>query len=176
MKKSYILDRIEQNKSNIKKLWKNIKLLIPNQKGKNSPTLDLPDCTSNKDIANEFNRTVCEIGSTLAALIEDVDVTKLPDLISSGNIFTFQEVTVNEIAKALTRINVTKATGLDGINARFLKLAAEYIAVPLAHIVNMSLKCSVVPLDWKIARVSPLYKDGSRNLVTNYRPCRCCQC
>ena len=35
---------------------------------------------------------------------------------------------------------------------------------------HRSLISGVIPLDWKIARISPLFKEGNRNQVTNYRP------
>ena len=67
-------------------------------------------------------------------------------------------------------INASKATGLDGINPRFLKLSHDLIAEPICRIINCSLTTGTIPIDWKIAKVSPLYKDGSRNEILNYRP------
>ena len=54
---------------------------------------------------------------------------------------------------------------------RILKELAATIAPTLAYIYNLSLQTSVVPVDFKIARVTPIYKrKGTRTNVNNYRP------
>ncbi len=66
-----------------------------------------------------------------------------------------------------------KSSGLDGINVinvRLLKLAAPIICKSLAYICNLSLCTSVFPSDWKQAKVTPIFKDGDRSDVSNYRP------
>ena len=63
-----------------------------------------------------------------------------------------------------------KATGLDGISARFLKDGASVIAPTVTFLVNLSLSTGIVPCDWKMARVVPLYKSGGHASMDNYRP------
>ena len=63
-----------------------------------------------------------------------------------------------------------KATGLDGISARFLKDGASVIAPTVTSLVNLSLSTDIVPCDWKMARVVPLYKSGGYASMDNYRP------
>jgi len=46
----------------------------------------------------------------------------------------------------------------------------ECIAVPLAHIVNFSFTNGTYPDQLKIAKVCPIFKDGSKNEFSNYRP------
>ena len=47
-----------------------------------------------------------------------------------------------------------KATGLDGISARFLKDGASVIAPTVTFLVNLSLSTGIVPCDWKMNRKS----------------------
>ena len=42
--------------------------------------------------------------------------------------------------------------------------------MPLARVVNLSLKEGVVSSEWKEANITPLFKKGSRNKSDNYRP------
>ena len=63
--------------------------------------------------------------------------------------------------------SASKATGLGGINTRFLKVSPGFIAEPITLIFNCLLKSSLIPADWKTAKVSPLHKEGSRNEVSN---------
>ena len=46
----------------------------------------------------------------------------------------------------------------------------DVIAEPLANIFNLSLRTAIFPDDWKLAKISPIYKDGTKNDCGNYRP------
>ena len=63
-----------------------------------------------------------------------------------------------------------KGAGLDGIPARSLKDAAPSISVPLTGIISISISSPVLSEEWKYARVVPLYKDGDKKCMDNYRP------
>ena len=63
-----------------------------------------------------------------------------------------------------------KSTGLDNIPSKFLRDGASILKDPIAFIINLSISTNSVPDDLKCARVSPLFKKGSRSLVGNYRP------
>jgi hypothetical protein len=58
--------------------------------------------------------------------------------------------------------NVNKPAGPDGVSPRLLKYIAYSISNPLTTFFSMSLSVKQVPLLWKIAHVSPIFK--------NYRP------
>ena len=72
------------------------------------------------------------------------------------------KVSQNFIFKQLKDLKVKKApaTSLDGISARFLKDGASVIAPTVTFLVNLSLSTGIVPCDWKMVRVVPLYKSG----------------
>ena len=59
---------------------------------------------------------------------------------------------------------------MDRIPARLLKAASDHIHVPFAFICNLSLRTGEFPSDWKLARVTPLFKAGAKDDVNNYRP------
>ncbi|GAG77400.1 unnamed protein product, partial [marine sediment metagenome] len=46
----------------------------------------------------------------------------------------------------------------------------NYICHPLAYICNLSIFTSVFLSKWKMAKVTPIYKDGDKSDVSNYRP------
>ena len=66
--------------------------------------------------------------------------------------------------------NKNVATGLDGTRPLLLKLIAPAIAPSLAKVINCSIINSICPAQLKLARVTPIYKQGSKNDVDNYRP------
>lgn len=70
----------------------------------------------------------------------------------------------------LNKLDVSKATGQDGISARFLKDSSDVIVTPMSYIINLSLELSEVPSDFKVAKVIPLYKKGEKSYEGNFRP------
>ena len=65
-----------------------------------------------------------------------------------------------------------KAPGRDEIPIYILKLCNEEIAPILQIIIifTQSLKDQAVPNDWLIVNIVPIFKKGSRNSPSNYRP------
>ena len=64
----------------------------------------------------------------------------------------------------------TKSMGLDKILVKFLKLVPEVTVTILVHIINTSLRTGIVPAGWKVACITPLFKEGDRDDVSNYHP------
>ena len=72
--------------------------------------------------------------------------------------------------KQLSQLNKRKASGLDGVDARLLCDAAPALAGPLTTIMNASLRSGIIPTEWKLAKVTAIYKDGAHTNPSNYRP------
>ena len=48
--------------------------------------------------------------------------------------------------------------------------SALTIAPSLSRIFNISLKLGKLPREWKSANITPVFKKGVKETVTNYRP------
>ena len=70
----------------------------------------------------------------------------------------------------LSALSSNKATGIDKISCKIIKIAAPAITDSLTYIFNQVITLSSFSDDWKMARVIPLYKNGHRNIPGNYRP------
>ena len=70
----------------------------------------------------------------------------------------------------LNKLDVQKAFGPDGHHPLVLKRLAPALATPLTFLFNRSLTTGVVPLDWKIAVIKPMFKAGNKQDAKNYRP------
>ena len=72
--------------------------------------------------------------------------------------------------KILSNLSTTKATGLDNIPCKLLKEGASIISKPLTMIFNAAISKGVFPTDWKLSKVSPIFKKGDKEDPNNYRP------
>ena len=80
------------------------------------------------------------------------------------------DLSSRRIKNILTKLNVNKAIGPDGIHGRVLKNCAEVLCYPLSILFKLSYYTSTIPLEWKMAHVVPIHKKGSKTNVENYRP------
>ncbi len=126
--------------------------------------------TDPEKIADLLNVHFTEIGSKLASKIDCGNPRIIPDIMNYGLEFSFEMVGTKDVDDMLNSIVSSKATGLDGLNARLLKDPHHEIAVPISHILNQSLRMSKFPDSWKNAKVTPLFKDGDCSKPENYRP------
>ena len=84
--------------------------------------------------------------------------------------FNFSTIDVLEIRDASAKVKTAKSFEIDNISSYFLKLAVPIIENSLNSMFNTSIESSVFPNSWKIARVTPIYKNGDRVDKSNYRP------
>jgi hypothetical protein len=87
-----------------------------------------------------------------------------------GSIIDSPKIDCLLVRKYIDKIDVRKGSGCDGIPGIFIKNSSSAICVPLSIIFNKSLCEGCVPSEWKKTLVSPIFKSGDRNNVSNYRP------
>ena len=75
-----------------------------------------------------------------------------------------------EVRRELSTLNHKKAPGPDSIPAKLIKECATQFSTPLTLLYNKSIMLAKYPGQWKLARVTALYKKKSRSLPENYRP------
>ena len=107
--------------------------------------------------------------SKLLESVQSTAILGLSDEKFTNESFVLQSVYQTFIFKQLKDLKVKKATGLGGISAWFLKDGASVVAPTVTFLVNLSLSTEIVPFDWKMARVVPLYKSGGHASIDNYR-------
>ena len=79
-------------------------------------------------------------------------------------------ITTSGISKLLQNLNIHKAMGPDQISAKILRELQDILALILEIIFNHSLNTGIVPSDWKMANITPLFKKGDRSQPNNCRP------
>ena len=86
--------------------------------------------------------------------------------------FKFSEISEEFVLNELQNLDVRKAVGVDGLNLRLLKTAAEFITKPLTVVFNWSISTGQLPHDFKVAKIvpiRPIHKGGSYE-PQNFRP------
>ena len=84
-------------------------------------------------------------------------------------IFAEKSVT-EELKRAFFSLKTNKTPGYDNINVNVVKKIYKELKTPLMHIFNLSLSTGICPDKLIIAKVSPIFKNGEKDLLTNYRP------
>ena len=174
LKKDYFESSIRDAGTNSRKLWKTVKTVLPGSQHKPIHSVKVDDnVTSNgDDIANEFNAFFSNIGKKLADAIPVTtnQANHADGTVPGKNRFQFSRITAEEVSNILGDLDGGKATGLDNISPRLLKIGHNHLARPLAYIMNLSFSSGIVPSAWKISRVSPIFKEGDPTDTSNYRP------
>ena len=160
----------------MKESWKAINLLF-NKRSK-STNIDLlrdqnRTISNKKEISQSMNNFSCSIGKDLASKIEGgYDPLTFCDYFVNSNAakFVFKSINAEQVREAIGKLRTSKSFGDDGISSYFLKLAMPFIEDSLVFLFNTSLETSQFPDSWKIARVSPIFKDGDKTEKSNYRP------
>ena len=80
------------------------------------------------------------------------------------------DVTISDTAKSVRLVPDKLSRTPDGIPAYFLKRVAPSMLVVLTHLFNLTFSKEAIPFQWRCAIVSPIYKKGSRDISSNYRP------
>ncbi|KFW66504.1 hypothetical protein AS28_11516, partial [Pygoscelis adeliae] len=74
------------------------------------------------------------------------------------------------VSDLLHRLYTHNSMGPDGIQPRVLKELAEVLTKPLSIIYQQSWLTGEVPVDWRLANMTPIYKKGQKEDPGNYRP------
>lgn len=161
------------SKTNSKLFWKYVN-------GKTKLKESVPNLfTSKKTDPNKMTENNIEKAELLGKYFSDVFV-KEPDW--TWNLTQEKERIPKEhkfdlslnreiIAKKLAKLNINKSPGPDVIHPRVLKEMSSVVVEPLYIIFKKSIDLGKIPSAWKLASVTPIYKNkGSKHIPNNYRP------
>lgn len=168
---------LKDSASNPQKFWRTIKDIFPSKEKVICAKSFLIEGVSYSEpsvIASKF----CSFFSEIAGKLKSTSIV-LKDFIWSPpfkncnktyTTFKFRPVTVNETYKHLKRLKRNKSYGIDNLSPGFLKDTAINIAKPLNYVINLCLSHGEIPEDFKIGKVTPIFKGGSKHHLSNYRP------
>ena len=79
-------------------------------------------------------------------------------------------ITYHDVLVSLSELDPTKAMRTDELSPRVLRNCASSLCILIHHLISLSLTKSRIPLHWKVHRITPIYKNGDKHLISNYRP------
>ena len=85
-------------------------------------------------------------------------------------------VTATEIIEATNLLQGKKTLGLFGIPVWLTQKIITNISAPLKHIFATSFSLGIVPSQFKIAKVVPVFKSGNKESMDNYPPISLLSC
>ena len=76
----------------------------------------------------------------------------------------------SSVYRVLQGLDSSSSPGPDGLHPMIFKSCAAVLSAPVAIICRKSLDQGTLPEDWKLSRVVPIFKCGSKADPLNYRP------
>ena len=82
----------------------------------------------------------------------------------------FEEVNFDEFEEAFKSLKQDKAAGFDDLCSNIIIDACDSFKNILFHVFKVSIKQGIFPDSLKIAKITPIFKSGAKDNISNYRP------
>ena len=130
--------------------------------------------SDDREIAECFNDFFLNTASNHKEPLQQYDFIKLKNYITSkvpeNIVCDLPDIDKNFVYRFLSSLDTSKATGLDGIGPRLLKLSSGIISKSVSFIAQKCIASSEFLNMWKQAKVTPLHKGGAKKELSNYLP------
>ncbi len=181
-----LIDKAHSLSLTLKKVIKREKLRLTNAKARTSDP---------KGFWRLVNSFVGRSRDSSIKIREDVNGEFLPDIDASERFATFFdnkirglcgdfrdnspdllvddvhcEITPDILDRAIAKVKPKKSVGPDGIPMIIMKETYPFFKDSFLFLFNEILKAGKIPSIWKRAIVTPIFKKGNKDSVTNYRP------
>ena len=171
-KKLFYHQKLNECKDNPKKTWDILRTLLPSKKNSRVPNLIKINSTTTisdvHEITEEFNHHFVNVGKFIANSVQanstDDEILYLKNACPDS--IYLQPTTPYEIMTLINSLKLNKAGGHDDIDPYFLKIAAPILSYPLSVMLNHCLTYGIFPNKLKTAKVIPIFKKGSTDLLT----------
>jgi len=78
--------------------------------------------------------------------------------------------TKEDIKEKVKNLKPNSAPGNDEITVKQIQVMSHLICKPLEIIFNKTIESGIVPLSWREANVTPIFKKGDKSIASKYRP------
>ena len=180
-KKNYYGNLITNSNNKNRTTWKIINENINN----NHQRQDISSISINgainrnkQTIANKFNDYYSTVAHSLSVNINvsntlgnrHITTKKLDNCKDFSPLDKLKFVSSKEIENVVKLLQAKESRGYDEISTKVIKQSIACIASPIAYICNLMMSSGIYLERLKFAEVKPLYKQGDRTDINNYRP------
>lgn len=121
-----------------------------------------------KSITEHFNNFFISVGNHNNRIsINDIN---LSNRYRGANAFKFSHINNDETIIALNNLKENTTPGYDNISVKLLKSLVPDNINTFTKVINDILSSQTYPNELKTSKVLPIYKNGKKDLVENYRP------
>ena len=171
-KKQFYLNKFKSCVGDSRQTYKLLNEIKGEQKSASSvPYLDVLQADNNEpsqmDIAEAFNDHFTSVAKDIIRTLPPSEEIKISRVDKSMFLFPAND---QEILEIIQNLENKSSSGDDYISNLIIKSASTIIAPYLTGLVNKSMNQGVFPDKLKNAKVIPLFKEGSKTDVNNYRP------
>ena len=170
-KRLYYERRFSSCSNDSKQTWVQInKVLKPNKpKEKIKLQCDGIACNDSNDVANYFSTYFSTIPQNLSDSIPIVHDSPFQNLVRSENSFVHFPITDDDVIRTMSKMK-SKKCAIDEVPSYLIKKCAYILAPVLSYLFNLSMTIGEFPKSFKVGKITPIHKSGSKKDVKNYRP------
>lgn len=181
-KETFYKNKIEECNNDSRKLWQIINEITNAKASHNDNSIkelnidETPTSfTEHPDkLLDYINNYFCNIGSNLANKIKQNSITvekpQSIEHVNQENSLNIVKITGDEIRNIIASLNVNNSSGNELISSKSIKYLQNELIHPLTFLINLSISKGIFPACLKIATIIPIYKNGPKNDISNYRP------
>ena len=132
---------------------------------------------NSKEIAKRLNEYFASVAKVLNSTNTEScqpDLSKLQDFVNNrvpDNVsFKLPYITTEQVASYISALDPSKATGLDGLGPKIIKMSSCILSPIIAALINKSINTGTFPSQLKCAKGFSIYKGGVKSDPINYRP------
>ena len=172
-KKNYFRDKFSFNYGDSRSTWKIINQLVTIKQKQNNEIKVRNNAGQIMDdsvqVANEFNSYFSSVAKDLDSMIPRTNIDPLSYIDRLPNSFVLNNTDESEVLNIIKSFK-SKGSHIKTIPPFVFKLIADLIAPIISNLINASFKEGIFPSILKLARIIPIFKKGSREIPSNYRP------
>lgn len=174
-KEKYFTDKFAACAGNSRLLWKTINESLNKSQSKPLENISLQDngnlITDKKQCSELLNKYFSAICTTESDVSHNLDfINHLSRIKSPSNSFSLHDTTPDEIIRIVNEFKPKTSAGIDGLSIKQIKAIIHEISGPVSHFFNCLIRNGAFPSNFKISKIIPIFKSGSRQDPGNYRP------
>lgn len=180
LKKNFYDKQFELCKDDPKKTWREINNILTN-KSNPPPSNSITSIKVNNYITNNKIKIAENFNSFFTTIVDSIH----SEIVIDQNTFNFLHNQENyniqyefqcpptsqeEVLTIISNLSNSGAEDLNGFSNKLFKKYKISLSEPLAQLINTCLQNKNFPKCLKVAKVKPLFKNGDKQEMNNYRP------